>query len=143
MEQSGAITLTFRRTIIAIFAPVFMLAVLIASFFENRKPSEVSSTPPGGYRDCPLQGKSRISNHEADCISSFSRLVPVSSWLVALFSTSAVVAPVNFDFIASMVTLFHFVIAKGDAEVTRLQARGVNSLDSKSGTVIPHDPDFD
>lgn len=35
----------FRRTIIAVLAPVFMLAVLIASFFENGKPSKVSSTP--------------------------------------------------------------------------------------------------
>lgn len=198
----------FRRTIIAVLAPVFMLAILIASFFENRRPSEVSSTPPADIEIVRSRARSTYPTLKQTAYLLFRDLCRYLPGLVAPFSTSAVVAPVNFDFTASMVTLFHFVIAKGDAEVTvstmkeileslidqrlraqdlplsvpaiytaadgstwpglvvdgiydigqqyrvdlvitneaevaRLQARGVNYLDSESAVTTPHDPDFD
>lgn len=198
----------FRRTIIAILAPVFMLAILIASFFENRRPLEVSSTPPADIEIVRSRARSTYPTLKQTAYLLFRDLCRYLPGLVAPFSTSAVVAPVNFDFTASMVTLFHFVIAKGEsdvtistmkeileslidqrlraqdlplsvpaiytaadgstwpglvvdgiydigqqyrvdlvitseAEVARLQARGVNSLESESRCAAPHDPDFD
>lgn len=198
----------FRRAIIAILAPVFMLALLIASFFENKRPSAVSSTPPADIEIVRSRAKATYPTMKQTAYLLFRDLCRYLPGLVAPFSTSAVVAPVNFDFTASMVTLFHFVIAKGDAEVTvstmkeileslidqrlraqnlplsvpaiytaadgstwpglvvdgiydigqqyrvdlvitneaevaRLQARGVNYLDSESVVTTPHDPDFD
>ncbi len=198
----------FRRTIIAILVPVFMLAVLIASFFENGRPSAVSSTPPADIEIVRSRAKATKLTMKQTAYLLLRDLCRYLPGLVAPFSISAVVAPVNFDFTASMVTLFHFVIAKGEADVTistmkeileslidqrlraqdlplavpaiytaadgstwpglvvdgiydigqqyrvdlvitneaevaRLQARGVSSLDSESGAVTPHDPDFD
>lgn len=46
----------------------------------------------------------------------FSDLCRYLSGLVAPFSLAAVTAPVNFDITASLVTQFHFVVAKGQCD---------------------------
>lgn len=203
-----ALIYRFRRTIFAILAPVFMLAILIASFFENRRPPAVTSTPPADIEVVHSRAKATYPTMKQTAYLLFRDLCRYLPGLVSPFSISAVVAPVNFDITASLVTLFHFVIAKGEsdvtvstmqeilenlidqrlraqdlplsvpaiytaadgstwpglvvdgifdlgnhyridlvitneAEVARLQARGVNSLESESGTAAPHDPDFD
>lgn len=197
----------FRRAIIAILAPVFMLAVLIASFFENRKAPCTPSTLPDNIELVRSRAKATYPTMKQTAYLLFRDLCRYLPGLAAPFSVSAVTAPVNFDFTASLVTLFHFVIAKGEADVTistikeilenlidqrlraqdlplsvpaiytaadgstwpglvvdgifdigpqyrvdlvitneaevaRLQARGVNSLDNESGTAAPQDPDF-
>lgn len=197
----------FRRTIVALLAPVFMLALLIASFFENRKPFSIPSVPLEDIETVRSRARATYPIMKQTAYLLFRDLCRYLPGLVAPFSMSAVTAPVNFDITASLVTLFHFVIAKGEsdvtistmkeileslidqrlraqdlplsvpaiytaadgstwpglvvdgifdlgqqfridlvltneAEVARLQARGVNSLDSESGAATPHDPDF-
>lgn len=46
----------------------------------------------------------------------FTELCRYLSGLVAPFSPSAVTAPVNFDITASLITKFHFVVAKGQSD---------------------------
>lgn len=198
----------FRRTIIALLSPVLVLAVLIASFFDNRKTPGASSTPMEDIETVRSRAKAAYPTMKQTAYLLFGDLRRYLPGLVAPFSISAVVAPVNFDITASLVTLFHFVIGKGEtdvatitikeiletlidqrlraqdlplsvpaiytaadgttwpglvvdgiydigqqyrvdlvitneAEVARLQARGVNSLESESGNAAPHDPDFD
>lgn len=198
----------FRRTIIAILAPVFMLALLVASYFENRKPLSTPSAPPKDIEAVRFRAERTYPVMKQTAYLLFRDLCRYLPGLAAPFSMPAVTAPVNFDITASLVTLFHFVISKGEsdvtistmkeileslidqrlraqdlplsvpaiytaadgstwpglvvdgiydigqqyrvdlvitneAEVTRLQARGVNCLDSESGSATPHDPDFD
>lgn len=198
----------FRHLILAIATPIIILAVLIASFFENRKTPGVSSPPPADIDTIRTRAKATYPTMKQTAYLLFRDLCRYLPGLVAPFSTSAVVAPVCYDITASFVTLFHFIIVKGEAdvaistikeilenlidqrlraqdlplsvpavytaadgstwpglivdgiydigrqyrvdlvitneaEVARLQVRGLNSLDGETGAAAPLDPDFD
>lgn len=110
----------FRRLILIITTPIIFLAALIASFFENRKTPGVSAPPPADtdIETVRIRAKTRYLTMRQTAYMLFRDLCRYLPGLVAPFSTSDVAAPVAFDITASFVALYHFVIAKGEAEVS-------------------------
>lgn len=103
----------FRRLILAIATPIIALAVLIASFYENYKkprPAMPSSLP---IEDVKAKAEETYPLMKQAAYVLFRDLCRYLPGLVPPFSLSSVVAPVKFDITGSLVTIFHFVLAKG------------------------------
>lgn len=108
-----------RKAIFSVVVPVAIIAVLIASYRANY-PS--ASTPTG-----PVQqpGTIELARARAEKVyplltqTAFLLLSELCRYLPGLvkpFSLGAVVPPVHYDITASLLTVFHFVIAKGEDE---------------------------
>lgn len=106
----------FRRTIYAVLAPVFILALFIASFFENRKVSSASFVPTEDIETVRSRAKATYPTMKQTAYLLFRDLCRYLPGLVSPFSLSAVTAPVAFDITASLVTQFHFVVARGQCD---------------------------
>lgn len=106
----------FRRLILAIAAPIVILAVLIASFYENYKKPKPSTQPLACLGiDETRDSANRKYRPMAQCaFLLFTDLCRYLPGLVKPFSLASVEAPVHFDVTANMVTLFHFIIGRGD-----------------------------
>lgn len=115
----------FRRTIMALLTPVLVLAVLIASFFDNKKSPSAPSAPPADIETVRSRAKATYPTMKQTAYLLFRDLRRYLPGLVAPFSISAVVAPVNFDITASLVTLFHFVIGKGETDVATITIKEI------------------
>lgn len=108
-----------RKAIFAVVAPVAMVAMLVKSYQLNH-PS--TSTPTG-----PVQqpGTIELARARAERVyplltqTAFLLLSELCRYLPGLvkpFSLGAVVPTVHYDITASLLTIFHFVIAKGEDE---------------------------
>lgn len=106
----------FRRLILAIATPIIILAVLIASFYENYKKPKPSTQPLACLSiDETRDSANRKYRSMAQCaFLLFTDLCRYLPGLVKPFSLASVEAPVHFDVTANMVTLFHFIIGRGD-----------------------------
>ena len=115
----------FRHTIMAILTPVFMVALLIASFFENNKGNRSGEppAPPLPIEEVRTRAQNTYPLMKQTAYLLLRDLCRYLPGLVAPFSLAAVVAPVNYDITASLVTVFHFVVAKGadDTPVTTIK----------------------
>ena len=106
-----------RKAIFAVVAPIGLVAVLVKSYQLNHPGA---NTPPQ-----PIQQPGTIELASARAgrvyppltqvafllLSELCRYLP---GLVKPFSLGAVVPPVHFDITASFLTIFHFIIAKGE-----------------------------
>lgn len=108
-----------RKAILAVVAPIAMVAVLFKSYQLNH-PS--ASTPTG-----PVQqpGTIELARARAERVyppltqTAFLLLSELCRYLPGLvkpFSLGAVVPPVHYDITASLLTIFHFLVAKGEDE---------------------------
>lgn len=108
-----------RKAIFAVVAPIAMVVVLFKSYQLNH-PS--ASTPTG-----PVQqpGTIELAKARAERVyplltqTAFLLLSELCRYLPGLvkpFSLGAVVPPVHYDITASLLTIFHFVVAKGENE---------------------------
>lgn len=106
----------FRRLILAIATPIIILAVLIASFYENYKKPKLPAQPLVCMGiDETRDSANRKYRSMAQCaFLLFTDLCRYLPGLVKPFSLASVEAPVHFDVTANMVTLFHFIIGHGD-----------------------------
>ena len=119
------------RFLLALAMPPLVLAVLIASYFENHKKEPLSAPPPPLLSFDTVQANAKRADRPmTQCAFLFlTELCHYLPGLVKPFSLAAVEAPVHFDITASMVTLYHFVIGKGenDAPVSAI-AEILNSI---------------
>lgn len=106
----------FRRTIMALLTPVLVLAVLIASFFDNKKSPSAPSAPMEDIETVRSRAKATYPTMKQTAYLLFRDLCRYLPGLVSPFSLSAVTAPVAFDITASLVTQFHFVVARGQCD---------------------------
>lgn len=134
----------FRRLILAIATPIIILAVLIASFYENYKKPKPSAQPLACLsidetRDSAT-GKYRPMSQCAFLL--FTDLCRYLPGLVKPFSLASVEAPVHFDVTANMVTLFHFNLARerGYNEFIRTLARPVDDPGGRRNFEDRHRP---
>lgn len=106
----------WRKLLLALVTPPLLIALLIASYFENHKKEPVAPLPPLPSSIEMVQANAkRAYRPMAQC--AFLLLADLCRYLPGLikpFSLAAVEAPVHFDITASMVTLYHFVIGKGE-----------------------------
>lgn len=104
-----------REAILAVVGPIVVIAVFVKSYQLNHP----STTPQ------PVQqpGTIELANARAGRVyplltqTAFLLLSELCRYLPGLvkpFSLSAVVPPVHFDITASFLTIFHFIIAKGE-----------------------------
>lgn len=115
----------FRRLIMAITAPIIILAVLIASFYENYK-RPTPHAPPVVHAGIDETRANATRTYRPMAQAAFLILTELCRYLPGLvqpFSLASIEAPVHFDITASMVTLFHFTIGKGEngAPVSTIQ----------------------
>ncbi len=112
----------FRVLIKSIAVVIAIPAVLIASFYENNKKSKPMSAPPPPVEEVKVQAEETYPLMKQTAFLLFGDLCRYLPGLVAPFSLSSVVAPVKFDITASLVTVFHFVVAKGsnDASISEI-----------------------
>lgn len=108
-----------RKAIFAVVAPIVMIAVLVRSYQLNH-PSV--SAPPQTVQQA---GSIELARARAEKVypvltqSVFLFLSELCRYLPGLvkpFSLGAVVPPVHYDITASLLTVYHFVIAKGENE---------------------------
>lgn len=106
----------FRHLILAIATPIIIVAVLIASFYENYKKPKPSTQPLARMSiDETRDSANRKYRPMAQCaFLLFTDLCRYLPGLVKPFSLASVEAPVHYDVTANMVTLFHFIIGRGD-----------------------------
>jgi len=106
-----------REAILAVVAPIGIIAVFVKSYQLNHP-----STPAG-----PVQQPGTIELARARAEKVFPLLTQTAFLLlselcrylpgmVKPFSLGAVVPPVHFDITASLMTIYHFIIAKGEDE---------------------------
>lgn len=105
----------WRNLLLALAMPPLVLAALIASYFENHKAAPSPQIPSLLDIDTAQANARRTYRPMAQCafllLTELCRYLP---GLVKPFSLASVEAPVHFDITASMVTLYHFVIGKGE-----------------------------
>ena len=95
-----------------------ILIVWLILYYAGKKPQTPPPPPPP-----PVIGEVRARAERAYPLMMqtayllFADLCRYLPGLVAPFSMSAVTAPVNFDITASLITKFHFVLAKGQCSV--------------------------
>lgn len=109
-----------RKVIFAVVAPVLMVIVLVASYRANHPTTNVSTRPAVQHDTIEL---ARVRAERVYPLLSqtafliFSELCRYLPGLIKPFSLSAVVPPVHYDITASFMTIFHFIIAKGDNDI--------------------------
>lgn len=109
----------FRKFLLALAIPPAMLAVLIASYFENHGKSKVSqSTPAQSFDEVEARARKTYPLMKQSAYLLLRELCRYLPGLVPPFALSSVISPVPFDITASLVPIFHFVVAKGEAETS-------------------------
>lgn len=110
-----------REAILAVVGPIVMIAVLVKSYQLNH-PS--ANAPPQAVQQ---PGTIELASARAGRVyppltqTAFLLLSELCRYLPGLvkpFSLNAVVPPVHFDITASFLTIYHFIIAKGEDETS-------------------------
>lgn len=114
-------TLCLCALAIQYWAYLLIPAVLVGCicYLAKKKPREVPAhvTPPvESIEQVRARAEKTYPIMKQAAYLLLTDLCRYLSGLVAPFSLSAVTAPVNFDITASLVTQFHFVIAKGQCD---------------------------
>lgn len=108
-----------RKAILAVVIPIVIIVVLVKSYQLNH-PS--ASTPPQSVHQ---PGTIELAGARAEKVyplltqSAFLLLSELCRYLPGLvkpFSLSAVIPPVHYDITASLLVVYHFIIAKGENE---------------------------
>lgn len=92
-----------------------------ANKHTNKKPQAAPAPAPQpveGVEEVRARAEKTYPTMKQAAYLLFTDLCRYLSGLVAPFSLSAVTAPVNFDITASLITQFHFVIAKGQSDTS-------------------------
>lgn len=93
--------------------------VCLICYYAKKKPKAApvpAPQPVEGIEEVRARAKKAYPTMEQTAYLLFTDLCRYLPGLVAPFSLSAVTAPVNFDITASLVTQFHFVVAKGQSD---------------------------
>lgn len=101
----------------AIAIPIIILALLIASFYENYKkpaPSTPLLSSPPDIEETSANAARTYRPMAQSAFLLFAELCRYFPGLVKPFSLASVEAPVHFDITASLITLYHFSIGKGE-----------------------------
>ena len=105
-----------REAIFAVVAPIGLVAVFIKSYQLNH-PSDTPTEPvkqPGTIELASAKAGRVYPPLTQTAFLLLSELCRYLPGLVKPFSLGAVVPPVHFDITASFLTIFHFIIAKGE-----------------------------
>lgn len=108
-----------RKAIFAVAAPIAIVVVLVKSYQLNhpststpiqsvQQPGTIELAGARAERAYPLLTQSAFL-----LLSELCRYLP---GLVKPFSLGAIVPPVHYDITASLLTIYHFIIAKGENE---------------------------
>lgn len=104
-----------REAILAVIAPIGIVAVFVKSYQLNHPSTAPQSVQQPGTIELASARAGRVypplTQTAFLLLSELCRYLP---GLVKPFSLSAVVPPVHFDITASFLTIFHFIIAKGE-----------------------------
>lgn len=95
------------------------IIVFLICYYAKKKPQAAPAPDPQpveGIEEVRARAKKAYPTMEQTAYLLFTDLCRYLPGLVAPFSLSAVTAPVNFDITASLVTQFHFVVAKGQSD---------------------------
>lgn len=92
---------------------------------ELRPSKPIQSQPAEGIEEVRARAEKTYPIMKQAAYLLFTDLCRYLSGLVAPFSLSAVTAPVNFDITASLVTKFHFVIAKGQCDAPTVTVKEI------------------
>lgn len=106
-----------RKAIFAVVAPIIMVVVLVKSYQFNHPSTSTPSQPVEQLGTVELARARAEKVYPLLTQSAFLLLSELCRYLPGLvkpFSLSAVVPPVHFDITASFLTIFHFIIAKGE-----------------------------
>lgn len=94
--------------------------VWLICYYARKKPEATAPPPPPPPKESVEQVRARAErtypSMKQTAFLLFTDLHRYLSGLVPPFSPSSVTAPVNFDITASLVTQFHFLIAKGQCD---------------------------
>lgn len=104
-----------REAILAVIAPIGIVAVFVKSYQLNHPSTTPQSVQQPGTIELASARAGRV--YPSLTQTAFLLLSEVCRYLPGLvkpFSLSAVVPPVHFDITASFLTIFHFIIAKGE-----------------------------
>jgi len=108
-----------REAILAVVAPIGIIAVFVKSYQLNHPTAD---TPAGTIQQ---PGTIELARGRAEKVyplltqTAFLLLTELCRYLPGLvkpFSLGAVVPPVHYDITASLMTIYHFIIAKGEDE---------------------------
>lgn len=102
--------------------------VWLICYYAKKKPQAVpvpASQPTEGVEEVRARAEKTYPIMKQAAYLLFTDLCRYLSGLVAPFSLSAVTAPVNFDITASLVTKFHFVIAKGQSDAPTVTVKEI------------------
>lgn len=105
-----------REAILAVVAPIGLVSVFIKSYQLNH-PSNAPTEPikqPGTIELASARAGRVYPPLTQTAFLLLSELCRYLPGLVKPFSLNAVVPPVHFDITASFLTIFHFIIAKGE-----------------------------
>lgn len=108
-----------REAIFAVVGPVAIAAVLIKSYQLNHPRTGITpdSVPqPGTIELATARAKKVYPSLTQTAFLLLSELCRYLPGLVKPFSLGAVVPSVHFDITASLLTIYHFIIAKGEDE---------------------------
>lgn len=106
-----------RKAIIAVVGPIIMAIVLVKSYQLNHPSTPTEPVQQPGTIELARARAEKVypllTQTAFLLLSELCRYLP---GLVKPFSLGAVVPPVHYDITASLLTIFHFIIAKGEDE---------------------------
>lgn len=108
-----------REAILAVVAPIGIIAVFIKSYQLNHPSASTTTGPvqqPGTIELATARAKKVYPLLTQTTFLLLSELCRYLPGLVKPFSLGAVVPPVHYDITASLLTIYHFIIAKGEDE---------------------------
>lgn len=105
-----------REAIFAVVVPIGMAAVFIKSYQLNHPSKPTGPPPPDTIELAMARAKKVYPLLTQSAFLLLSELCRYLPGLVKPFSLGAVVPPVHYDITASLLTIYHFIIAKGEDE---------------------------
>lgn len=111
-----------RKAIFAVIAPIVMIVVLVKSYRLNHPGTSIPDTPvqqPGTIELARARAEKMYPLLTQTAFLLLSELCRYLPGLVKPFSLKEIVPKVHYEITASLVTVFHFIIAKGDSEADR------------------------
>lgn len=105
-----------REAIFAVAGPIVMLAVIAKSYALNHPTANGPVQQPGTIELARARAERVYPPLSQAAFLLLSELCRYLPGLVKPFSLGAVVPPVHYDITASLLTIFHFIIAKGEDE---------------------------
>lgn len=106
-----------REAIFAVVVPIGIVAVFIKSYQLNHPSKPTGPIPqPGTIELARARAKKFYPLLTQTTFLLLSELCRYLPGLVKPFSLGAVVPPVHYDITASLLTIYHFIIAKGEDE---------------------------